>query len=365
LGGTVIAKKDWNWDVSVNYTKNDAYIISLANGVPYFSFWQDGNSGSWTYAKGQPIPNTFDKNGNQVISDGKLGQIWDNKVATVTDKNSPYYLWPLLDNDGFLQKEGNGDFQHKEVVGNFNPKLRMGMQTTLRWKMLTLTASFDMRLGGVFFSQTYRYLQSDAAMARQTNMGIVIPAAYKNNIPAYLKLNPGALIMINGNLSMFHLVGGPTTEKGGFPYTTNGNITINDGAFYPGVYEDGNGGYIENLGDPATTKYDNYEDAATGSWTFARMSMFDASYIKLREVTLSAQIPKKFSDKLKLQGISVGVYSSNIILWTKAKAGIDPELAFQYQTGVQGNGSQFRQGIERYNITPWSLPLGVKLNVRF
>lgn len=365
VGGTIISKKDWTWDVSVNYTKNDAYIMSLANGVTYYSFWQDGNSGSWTYAKGQPIPNMFDKNGNQVISDGKLGQIWDNKVATVTDKSSPYYGWPLLDNDGFLQKEGNGDFQHKEVVGNFNPKLRMGMQTALRWKMLTLTASFDMRLGGVFFSQTYRYLQSDAAMARQTNMGIPIPAEYKNNIPAYLKSNPNAFIKISGNLSMFHLVGGPTTETGGFPYTTNGNITINDGAFYPGVYEDGNGGYIENLGDPATTKYDNYEDAATGSWTFARMSMFDASYIKLREVTLTAQLPKSFSDKLKLQGISVGLYSSNIILWTKAKAGIDPEMAFQFQTGPQGNGSQFRQGIERYNITPWTLPLGIKLNVRF
>jgi len=365
VGGTVISNKDWTWDVSVNYTKNDAYIMSLANGVTYYSFWQDGNSGAWTYAKGQPIPNAFDKNGKQIISDGKLGQIWDNQVATVHDKSSPYYGWPLLDNDGFLQREGNGDFQHKEVVGNFNPKLRMGMQTALRWKMLTLTASFDLRLGGTFFSQTYRYLQSDAAMARQTNMGIPIPAEYKNNIPAYLKSNPNAFIKIAGNLSMFHLVGGPTTETGGFPYTTNGNITINDGAFYPGVYEDGNGGYIENLGDPATTKYDNYEDAATGSWVFARMSMFDASYLKLREVTLTAQLPKSFSDRLKLQGVSVGLYSSNVILWTKAKAGIDPEMAFQFQTGAQGNGSQFRQGIERYNITPWTLPIGVKLNVRF
>lgn len=365
LGGTVISNRDWTWDVSVNYTKNDAYIMSLANGVTYFSFWQDGNSGSWTYAKGQPIPNSFDKNGKQVISDGKLGQIWDNRVATVQDKNSPYYLWPLLDNGGGLQKEGNGDFQHKEVVGNFNPKLRMGLQTAVKWKMLTLSASFDMRLGGTFFSQTYRYMQSDAAMARQTNMGIPIPDGHKGNIPAFLKSNPDAYIKITGNMATFHLVGGPTTETGGFPYTTNGNITINDGAFYPGVYSDGNGGYIENLGDPNTTKLDNYEDAVTASWPFARMSMFDASYIKLREVTLTAQLPKSFSDRLKLQGVSIGVYSSNLLLWTKAKAGIDPELAFQFQTGAQGNGSQFRQGIERYNITPWTLPVGIKLNVRF
>ncbi|MEP7143643.1 MAG: SusC/RagA family TonB-linked outer membrane protein [Ferruginibacter sp.] len=364
LAGTIISNKDWVWDMSVNYTKNDAYVMSLANGVNYFSFWQDGRSGSWTYAKGQPIPNNFDANGKQVISDGKLGQLWDNQIATVTDKTSKYYGYPLLDNDGFLQQVGNGDFQHKTVVGNFNPKLLMGIQTSVSWKSLTLSASIDMRLGGTFFSQTYRYLQSDAAMARQENMGIPIPAGSKNDIPGFLQSNPNAYIIIQGNLAQFHLVGGPTTELGGFPYSNNG-ITINDGAFYPGVYEDGNGGYIENFGDPATTKYDNYEDAVTASWPFARMSMFDASYIKLRELTLTAQLPKRFSDKLKLQGVSFGLYTRNIIIWTKAKAGIDPEMAFQFQTGRQGNGSQFRQGIERYNLTPWTIPVGVKLSVRF
>jgi hypothetical protein len=338
--------------------------MSLAPGVPYFSFWQDGRSGSWTYSKGQVIPNSFKGDGSPVISDGKLGQLWDNRVATVTDKNSPYYGYPLLQNNGQYDKVGNGDFAHKEVVGNFNPKLLMGMQTSLSWKMITFTASFDMRLGGTFFSQTYRYLQSDAAMARQTNMGIPIPAANRNDIPGYLKSNPDRFIKFSG-LQQFRLVGGPTTATGGFPYATNGNITINDGAFFPGVYSDGNGGYIENLGDLSLTKLDNYEDAATAGWDFARMSMFDASYIKLREITLSAELPKQWSSKLKLQGLTLGVYSRNIILWTKAKAGIDPEQAFQFQTGPQGNGSQFRQGIERYNITPWTIPMGVKLSARF
>jgi len=364
VSGTIISNKDWNWNLSVNYTKNNTYVLSLANGVPYYSFWQDGNSGSWTYAKGQPIPNTFKADGSPVISDGKIGQLWDNQVATVTDKSSPYYGWPLLDNGGQYQKLSNGDFAHKEVVGNFNPKLLMGFQTSVSYKMFTLTASVDMRLGGTFFSQTYRYMGSDAAMARQENMGIPIPAANKGDIPGYLKSNPDKFIKFHG-LQMFKLVGGPTTETGGFPYNNNGNITINDGAFFPGVYDDGSGNLVENLGDPNLTKYDYYEDAVTAGWPFARMSMFDASYIKLREITLNADLPKAWATALKLQNISLGIYSRNIVLWTKAKAGIDPELAYQFQTGAQGNGSQFRQGIERYNITPWTIPMGVKLNVRF
>ena len=364
LGGTIISNKDWTWNLSVNYTKNNSYIISLADGVPYYQFWQDGRSGTWTYAKGQVIPNVFDAKGQPVISDGRIGQLWDNMVATVTDKSSPYYGYPLLDNSGQYQKAGGGDFNHKEVVGNFNPKLLMGAQTSITYKMLTLTASFDMRLGGTFFSQTYRYMQSDAAMARQINMGIPIPAANKSDIPAFLKSNPDKYIRFHG-LEQFRLVGGPTTETGGFPYQTNGGITINDGAFFPGVYDDGNGGYVENLGDMNLTKLDNYEDAVTAGWNFARMSMFDASYIKLRELTITAEIPRRFANSLKLQGVSFGVYTRNVILWTKAKAGIDPEAAFQFQPGAQGNGSQFRQGIERYNITPWTIPLGVKMNVRF
>ena len=52
------------------------------------------------------------------------------------------------------------------------------------------------------------------------------------------------------------------------------------------------------------------------------------------------------------------------MLWTAAKITIDPENAYQPTTGTQG-GVQFKQGIERYNVTPWSIPVGIKLNVIF
>jgi hypothetical protein len=364
LGGTIISNKDWNWDASVNYTKNDTYILSLVNGQTFFSFWQDGPTGSWTYVKGQPIPGQLDSKGNQMISDGKIGQLWDNNMATVTDKSSPYYGYPLLDDGGGLQKAGGGSFQSKIPAGNFNPKLLMGIQSSVRYKSITVSFNIDTRLGGVFYSKTTRYMGSDATLASQLNVGIPIPASYANNIPAYLKTNPDKFIKVTG-FQQYHLVGGPTTELGGFPYTNNG-ITINDGAFYPGVYSDGNGGYVENLGDPNVTKYDNYEDAVTnGPWDFARMDMFSASYIKLRNLNVSVQMPKKWSDAMRLQGFSLGIYTQNIILWTKAKAGLDPEQAFNYQPGAQANGSQFKQGEEYYNITPWTIPLGIKLDVHF
>jgi hypothetical protein len=40
-------------------------------------------------------------------------------------------------------------------------------------------------------------------------------------------------------------------------------------------------------------------------------------------------------------------------------------MAFQQEAAVQGGGSQFKQGIERYNVTPWVIPIGFKLGVTF
>jgi hypothetical protein len=120
-------------------------------------------------------------------------------------------------------------------------------------------------------------------------------------------------------------------------------------------------GYTENLGGP-DTKYipfgDNYP------WSFTRAATFDASFVKLREISLSYNLPNQLIKRLNIQNASVAIYSRNIILWTKAKIGIDPEMAFQQESGAQA-GTQFKQGIERYNVIPWVMPVGVKLNLTF
>ena len=76
-------------------------------------------------------------------------------------------------------------------------------------------------------------------------------------------------------------------------------------------------------------------------------------------------LPARFVKAWKAQNASISVYSRNILLWTAAKINIDPENAYQPSTDVQGNGIQFKQGIERYNIYPWVIPVGFKLNVTF
>jgi len=58
--------------------------------------------------------------------------------------------------------------------------------------------------------------------------------------------------------------------------------------------------------------------------------VFDASYTKLRELSLTFDLPQSFAGRFSAQGITLGVTGRNLKTWTKVP-NIDPE--FSYQTG--------------------------------
>jgi hypothetical protein len=328
------ASSKLQWDVNINFSKNKTIIEELTEGMDHFVLWKEAKGGAWTYV-GQAI-----------------GDIYDRKLVTVDDKSSKYYGYPILDEDGSWQDYGGG-LTDAVKIGNFNPKFSMGLQTSLSYKGFTLTASFDWRNGGDFISQTYRYTESDLHSQRFLDNTIKYfgPQA---NLPQYLMDNADKYI------KGIHVVGGPTQALGGFEHT-EGGITLHDGVFNPGVIEetdaDGNFiGYKENLGGP-DTKYIRYQD--NYPWSFTKAALFDASFIKLREVSLSYAIPNSLSQKIGLQHAVVSVFSRDIILWTKAKIGIDPERAFQ------PSGTGFEHGVEFNNTLPWVMPIGIKLSLNF
>lgn len=338
LGGTPFDKGDWRWDISTNFSRNRTVIAELPEGVDFYTLWTDAKGGAKTYV-GEEI-----------------GDIYDAKLVTVEDVNSPYYGYPILDEDGSWQSIRHNNTREK--IGNFNPDFLMGLQSTLSYKSFTLNLSFDWRSGGDFVSQTYRYGESDLKTQRFLDLLINPGNMSGDELRDYLVNND--LVVVRDH---FNIVGGPTAEYGGFPFEYGGN-TYAYGVFNPGVIAqyDENGniiGYVENLGG-AETKIIPYGD--NYPWSFTKAAMFDASFIKLREVSLSYALPSSFVQRLRLQNASISLYSRNIMLWTAAKIGIDPEMAYQPEAGAQA-GTQFKQGIERYNVTPWVMPIGFKLNL--
>lgn len=61
-------------------------------------------------------------------------------------------------------------------------------------------------------------------------------------------------------------------------------------------------------------------------FTKGDVNIVDASFIKLRDITLFYDLPKSLINKVHAQGITFRVQMSNIMLWKANKFGIDPEF---------------------------------------
>ncbi len=349
LNGTIISTSDWHWDMGFVFTKNRTTVEELPDGLSRIDFWDDAKGGASTWI------------GEEV------GTIYDRAMVRVDDVNSPYFGWPILDEDGWedsdSQKQDENGKRVAPIIGNFNPDFIVGMTTSVSYKNWSLSMNFDWRKGGQFVSQTHRYGESD--MHTQRWLDKMHNFSNIADLPAYLKEHADEYLSPDGEF--FVLVGGPTAADGGYSLE-EGGITLNDGVFMPGVigdYDD-NGNFIaerENLGGPGTSiiRYQDYY-----GWSYAKTATFDADYLKLREISLTYNIPSPRLQQIGIQNMAVSLFSRNIILWTKADIGIDPEMAFQPESSTQGrSGIQFKQGIERFNVNPWAIPVGFKLSLSF
>jgi len=337
IGGVLVEKTDFSWDMRFTYSQNKTTIEELYPGTDYIKFWGAAKGGAYTWV------------GEEV------GQIIDRRLVRVDDPNSKYFGWPIIDSGGDYDTDRTLSEDGKRVapvIGNYNPDFQLGMLTSLKFKNWNLSMLFDWRKGGQFVSQTYRYYESDLQGDRWLERTHDLSGV--GDIPAYILANQDQYLSENGE--SLQIVGGPTAELGGFPYDG-----LNDGVFYPGVIgeynDDGtfnDAGATENIGGPGT-QYVPYGDSYP--WSLTEVSTFDSDYLKLREISLGYSIPKSLAKRWKMQSFTIAVFSRNVILWTKAGIGIDPEAAFQ------SNGSGLSQGVERYNIQPWAIPVGIKLNI--
>lgn len=341
LGGTPVQQGEFTWNIDLNWSTNKTTVEELGGGLKFITLYGENGGGAIT-SLGEEI-----------------GNLYSRGYGYVKDENSPYYRWPILESGQWTELSGRENMRH---IGNFNPDFIMGMQTGITFKRFNLNASFDWRNGGEFMSFTYRYGESDWKSQRQLDLLIPGGLYSPDELAALLKSDPSTYIIPRaGN---YPRVGGHTAETGGFEVDENGQ----DGAFVPGVVQTAGADtpddfsddvYEEHLGGANT---EIYPITDTYAWGFNEQITFDASFVKLRELSLGYQIP----DIGIIRNATFSIYTRNIMLWTKSDIGIDPERAFWAASGRQGDTqSQFRQGIERQNVMPWSVSYGFKLNFNF
>ena len=83
--------------------------------------------------------------------------------------------------------------------------------------------------------------------------------------------------------------------------------------------------------------------------------VYDASYIKLRELTLTYNLPKNWISKLSLTKATVGIVGSNLWIISKNLPYADPEAS-------QGSGNI--QGWQS-GVMPSTRNVGLTLNLQF
>ncbi|MDT3400995.1 SusC/RagA family TonB-linked outer membrane protein [Mucilaginibacter terrae] len=193
------------------------------------------------------------------------------------------------------------------VLGNAMPDWTGGFSNTFRYKNFNLSLLVDVRKGGKFYSGTYRR--------------------------SYISGANEASLAGREDYYLHSYIYGETAASlaGGF-------------IFKDAYFEDGtpNNKYVS----PQSNGFANIDE----------MQVFDASYVKLREVVLGYDLPSSLVKRLKAVSARISVSGRN--LWTiykKAPKGIDPESSV-----TSGNG----QGIEYGSLPPFST-YGVDLRITF
>lgn len=151
LNTTPIETKDLTWDLNFTYTKNKSKIVELSDLVADYI----GLNGYTNYGNFR-IGSVAKKGGEYglLLSDSNPRKDWtydeDGKIIGGSGKN--IILWNNDQRTGYLQRNGK-----EEEVGTILPKFLGSVNTSIKYKRFTLSASFDMRFGGKVASYNSRY----------------------------------------------------------------------------------------------------------------------------------------------------------------------------------------------------------------
>lgn len=123
-----VRTKDFNWDVTWNFAKNNNELLELSEGAQTLTIATAPFRASLLAVVGQPY-----------------GQIYGTDFTYDANGNK------LVDSDGFYIASG------QKSLGTITPDYNMGIRNTFRYKNLSLSALLDIQKGGNYFSTTHMW----------------------------------------------------------------------------------------------------------------------------------------------------------------------------------------------------------------
>ncbi len=226
------------------------------------------------------------------VAGGVYGEIWGTKYQRVEDVNSPYYGQLLLSDSGLPQATSE-----RYKIGEQQPDMMAGWTNSFTYKNFGFSFLIDGRFGGDIFSFTNLELQ------RSGIAEVTAPSGKRDDIVV------------------------------------------------SGVIRQSDGSYVQNQTPVTLQKY--YQALGTGRAGISEAYIYDATNIRLRNVSLTYSFPSSLLKKTPIQRLKLGVSVNNVWMIKSNLNGIDPESVYATSTNATGmeNASAPTSRTYLFNVT--------------
>lgn len=300
----VKSKNGLNWNTFFNFSRNTNEVLELPDGVDQYVY--GGNGITLIAEKG-----------------GSLGDMWGTGLKTVQDPNSPFF-GEVIFNNGLVQQDNT-----LRKVGNFNPDFNLGWSNELSYKGFSLNFLFDWRQGGELLSRTRLIAATsgnvvETLWGRDTEFGGAHDGIADSGL-SYIDESTGET-RTDGIIGQG--VRAVTDSEGNVSYVAN-DVIVPANAYHNNRY-----------------RRDNDTEG-----------IYDATFIKLRQASLSYSLPTSLLDKTFIRKAKISLIGNNIWLWAKDFNHGDPEL-------LSFGGGRYVPGVENATV-PSTRSLGFSLDIEF
>jgi hypothetical protein len=263
------ANNGFRWNIDVNFSRNRSEVKELADGITNYTlasryFSVDARVGQ------------------------RMGDMYGFGFQRVSsDPTSPYYdptgqfVGQIVNSDGRPVRTAN-----TIKLGNYNPDWLGGIYNTFTYKGINLGFLFDIRYGGEVYSHTM-VVGREGGILEETLEGRA--NGYDLSLEGNGVFAPGVVRTVNADGSnSFHVNGTQSTDR---------ELSSRE-----------------------------WHTAFTLGRSVLEGAIFDATFVKLRELKLGYTIPDKFMGRLPFRGVNLSLVGRNLMLWTDVPH-IDPETS--------------------------------------
>jgi outer membrane receptor protein involved in Fe transport len=248
--GTAVKSKNFQWETSLNFAKNNNKVIDLIAGATELTFEESRTRTTFIkHIVGQPFG----------VITGVTQKMLNGKPVYDPANGLP------VRNDAY------------EVIGQSVAAFTGGWNNNLTYKGVALSFLIDAKVGGDIHSGTNMSIDQwgfsqRSLIGRSGEEPLVVTGVNPNGEPLTMTLTPAQAA-----------------------------------------------GYWGNLGGRDATKY-----------------LYDASFVKLRQVTLGYNLPKALLAKLPFNNVQLSFVARNLAILYKNTPNIDPESGYAFSAGAQG-----------------------------